>query len=139
MNKLAKLSKTRKRIGRGSGSGSGTTAGRGTKGQKSRSGGNIHPRFQGGLLPLWQKLPKKDGIRSRLTKPIILNLDDLDKNFNDGELVTIKSLEEKHIIDPKEYDRKGLKILGSGKLTKQIKIDENIIISKSIKRQGGEK
>lgn len=134
MKKLTKLSKTKKRIGRGSGSGTGTTAGRGTKGQKSRSGANIHPRFQGGLLPLWQKLPKKDGILPQSIKPIILNLDDLNKNFNDGDMVTIKSLEEKNIIDPREYDKKGLKILGSGRLIKKITIDKNIIVSKSIKR-----
>ena len=134
MNNLSKISKTRKRIARGSGSGTGTTAGRGTKGQKSRSGGNIHPRFQGGLLPLWQKLPKKDGIHPSSIEPIILNLDDLEKNYNEGDVVTLKNLEEKGLIKPHEYDKKGLKILASGKLTKKITFDENIPTSKKINR-----
>lgn len=51
----------RKRVGRGSGSGHGTTAGRGTKGQKSRSGGQINPRFEGGQLPLVKRLPYRRG------------------------------------------------------------------------------
>lgn len=133
MNNLLKINKNRKRIGRGSGSGSGTTAGRGTKGQKSRSGGNIHPKFQGGLLPLWQKIPKKDGIKPTSIKPIILNLDDIETNYKDDEIVTLKNLEEKGLIKPQEYDKKGLKILASGKLTKKVKFDENILTSNKVK------
>ena len=51
-------SKNRKRVGRGIGSGTGKTAGRGHKGQKSRSGGNVRPGFDGGQMPLQQRLPK---------------------------------------------------------------------------------
>lgn len=51
----------RRRVGRGHGSGLVKTAGKGTKGQKARSGGNIHPRFEGGQLPLIQRLPHKRG------------------------------------------------------------------------------
>ena len=53
--------KPRKRVGRGDSSGSGKTAGRGTKGQKSRSGGNIPPYFEGGQLPLVKRLPRMRG------------------------------------------------------------------------------
>ena len=51
-------SKNRKRVGRGIGSGTGKTAGRGHKGQKSRTGGNIRPGFEGGQMPLQMRLPK---------------------------------------------------------------------------------
>ena len=53
--------KPRRRVGRGLGSGRGTTAGRGTKGQKARSGGQVHPRFEGGQLPIVLRLPRKRG------------------------------------------------------------------------------
>ena len=53
----------RKRVGRGPGSGLGRTAGRGTKGQKSRSGGSLPPGFEGGQMPLQRRLPKR-GFRS---------------------------------------------------------------------------
>jgi len=51
--------KNRKRIGRGVGSGTGKTSGRGENGQKSRSGGNPHPWFEGGQMPLYRRLPKR--------------------------------------------------------------------------------
>jgi len=50
--------KTKKRVGRGSGSGLGTTAGKGHKGQKARSGGQTKPGFEGGQMPLTRRLPK---------------------------------------------------------------------------------
>lgn len=51
----------RRRVGRGHGSGRGKTAGRGSKGQKARAGGGPHPRFEGGQLPIIQRLPHKRG------------------------------------------------------------------------------
>lgn len=56
--------RTRKRIGRGSASGQGTYAGKGLKGQKSRSGKDLHPGFEGGQLPLIRKMPRKRGFRN---------------------------------------------------------------------------
>ena len=64
---LEKTNKDRKRVGRGAGSGLGKTAGRGHKGQKSRSGGSIRPGFEGGQMPLQQRLPKF-GFTSRVSK-----------------------------------------------------------------------
>ena len=64
---LEKANKDRKRVGRGAGSGLGKTAGRGHKGQKSRSGGSIRPGFEGGQMPLQQRLPKF-GFTSRVSK-----------------------------------------------------------------------
>lgn len=131
MDQLTKIVKSRKRLGRGAGSGWGTTAGRGTKGQKSRTGGNIPAYFQGGSLPLWQRLPKKDGIKPKSTRPIIVNLDRINDFFKEGEVVSIKSLKEKKLIKfNKKNNKFRLKILASGKLTKKITIDPEIRLSK---------
>src|SRR3990167_8029562 len=133
LNNLTKTKlQTRKRIGRGSGSGTGTTAGRGTKGQKSRTGANIPNRFQGGSLPLWQRLPKKDGIRATSVKPCVLNIDQINEHFKDGETVTIELLVSKGLIFNKDYDKRGLKILGRGQLNTKISIDPTITISKKL-------
>src|SRR5437868_6505455 len=70
----------KRRIGRGHGSGRGTTAGRGTKGQKARSGGGVRPWFEGGQLPLIQRLPQKGGFKNIFAdKPAIVNLSDLEE------------------------------------------------------------
>lgn len=124
--------KIRKRLGRGSGSGTGTTAGRGTKGQKSRTGANIPNRFQGGSLPLWQRLPKKDGIKTTSIKSKIINIDQINKHFKDGETVTIELLTSKRIISASEYDKFGLKILGRGELNSKISFDPTITLSKKL-------
>lgn len=58
-----------KRVGRGTGSGHGTTAGRGSKGQKARSGGAVHPRFEGGQLPLVKRMPYKRGFKNPFRVP----------------------------------------------------------------------
>ena len=74
MDKLAlnsisdsKSRSNRKRVGRGTGSGTGKTAGRGHKGQKARSGGNIRPGFEGGQMPLQMRVPKF-GFSSRISR-----------------------------------------------------------------------
>ena len=59
--------KDAKRVGRGIGSGTGKTAGRGHKGQKSRSGGSVRPGFEGGQMPLQKRLPKY-GFSSRISR-----------------------------------------------------------------------
>jgi large subunit ribosomal protein L15 len=61
--------KAGKRVGRGIATGQGKTAGRGTKGQKSRSGSSLHPGFEGGQNPLMQRIPKLHGFHSHRTKP----------------------------------------------------------------------
>lgn len=69
--------KNTRRKGRGIGSGAGKTAGRGTKGQNSRSGGGVRIGFEGGQTPLMQKMPKKRGFTSHRTKPVAITLDKL--------------------------------------------------------------
>src|SRR5882724_13695139 len=77
----------KRRIGRGIGSGMGKTATRGTKGQKARR--RIHPNFEGGQTPIQRRLPVKKGFRNVNHKEYaIVNLDDLEKLFNNGDEVT---------------------------------------------------
>ncbi|MBE5849978.1 MAG: 50S ribosomal protein L15 [Lachnospiraceae bacterium] len=108
------------RRGRGHGSGNGKTAGKGHKGQKARSGA---PRigFEGGQMPLYRRLPKR-GFKNRNTKEIVsINMSKLEV-FEDGATVTIDAMKEIGIIkNPKD----GVKILGSGELTKKLTVQAN--------------
>ena len=108
------------RRGRGHGSGNGKTAGKGHKGQKARSGA---PRigFEGGQMPLYRRLPKR-GFKNRNTKEIVsINMSKLEV-FEDGAIVTIDAMKEIGIIkNPKD----GVKILGSGELTKKLTVQAN--------------
>lgn len=117
------------RRGRGHGSGNGKTAGKGHKGQKARSGA---PRlgFEGGQMPLYRRLPKR-GFKNINTKIIIgINVDALNQ-FDDGAEVTVESLMEKGIIkNPKD----GVKILGSGELTKKLDVKVNAFSKSAIEK-----
>ena len=109
------------RKGRGSGSGNGKTAGRGQKGQKARSGGHSAPGFEGGQMPLYRRLPKR-GFHNRNTKEIVaIDLDYLER-FENGAEVSVDSLKESGIV---KNPRDGVKILGSGKLTKKLTVKAN--------------
>ncbi len=111
--------KGRTRIGRGVGSGLGKTAGRGQKGQKARSKGNINKlHFQGGQTPL-QRRPPKRGFRNPLA-PIVVNVNvgDLER-FDAGATVNAESLRAQKIVRGR-FDV--LKILGTGELTKAITV-----------------
>jgi ribosomal protein L15, bacterial/organelle len=112
----------RKRVGRGVGSGNGKTAGKGHKGQNSRSGGGVRPGFEGGQNPLFRRMPKR-GFKNISRKEIVaLNVRDLER-FEDGAEVTVESLFEIGLI--KTY-KDGVKILATGDLTKAltVKIDK---------------
>ncbi|MCR5211310.1 MAG: 50S ribosomal protein L15 [Lachnospiraceae bacterium] len=109
------------RKGRGSGSGNGKTAGRGQKGQKARSGGHSAPGFEGGQMPLYRRLPKR-GFHNRNTKEIVaIDLDYLER-FDNGAEVSVDSLKESGIV---KNPRDGVKVLGSGKLTKKLTVKAN--------------
>ena len=109
------------RVGRGHGSGNGKTAGRGQKGQKSRSGGKVRVGFEGGQMPLYRRLPKR-GFTNSNTKDIVsINITELNR-FEDGAVVTIETLVENGVIkNPKD----GVKILGNGELTKKLTVKAN--------------
>lgn len=99
MNKLVKLkTKKAKRLGRGVASGKGSTAGRGTKGQKSRSGFNLPRRFEGGQMPWIQRLPKMKGFRSRNINYQIVKLSLIERKFAAGAKITPKLLLDKGLI-----------------------------------------
>jgi large subunit ribosomal protein L15 len=126
-----KKRKKKKTIGRGGKRG--TYSGRGNKGQKARSGAHIDPLFEGGRSSLVERLKKVRGFKSPHSKKNNLNLNDLERNFKNGEEVNIKSLIERGLTDKIEA-RKGFKILGTGKLTKKVVIDKEILMSVSVKK-----
>ena len=121
----SKSRSNRKRVGRGTGSGIGKTAGRGHKGQKSRSGGNIRLGFEGGQMPLQMRVPKF-GFSSRVSRVTQeLNVKLLEKVKD----VSIQNLKKLGLI---KKNIKKVKIFGEGKLLKK-PTDENIKCSKGVK------
>ena len=111
--------KTRKRVGRGTGSGLGKTSGKGHKGQNARSGGGVRPGFEGGQLPLFRRLPKR-GFTNAMFKTTyaVLNLDDLNK-FEENTEITPELLKEMGIL---KNQLNGVKILGTGTLEKKLTV-----------------
>ncbi|GKV55098.1 MULTISPECIES: 50S ribosomal protein L15 [Sporosarcina] len=110
--------KSRKRIGRGIGSGTGKTSGKGHKGQKARSGGGVRLGFEGGQLPLFQRLPKRGFTNINRKEYAIVNLETLNR-FEDGTEVTPELLVETGIVS---NEKSGIKILGNGTLEKKITV-----------------
>ncbi|MBT3566434.1 MAG: 50S ribosomal protein L15 [Porticoccus sp.] len=107
--------KEAKRVGRGIGSGLGKTAGRGHKGQKSRSGGSVRPGFEGGQMPLQKRLPKY-GFTSRISRVTSeIRLSEL--NQIDGDIVDIQSLRAAGLINS-HITR--AKVFLSGELSKAV-------------------
>ena len=106
------------RKGRGAGSGNGNTGGRGQKGQWARSGGCLHPGFEGGQMPLYLRLPKRGFTNHFATVYSEVNLEQLN-GFEDGTVVTPELLLEAGIIK-KTLD--GVKILGRGELTRKLTV-----------------
>lgn len=129
MIKLTSIkNKSKKRPGRGISAGQGKTAGRGTKGQKSRAGHNIPNRFEGGQTVLSMRLPKLPGFKSKGKKAIVITLDDISRNFKDGETVSKGVLIEKKMINKLDE----AKVLNTGKLTVSVLLGEGIKTSKSV-------
>ena len=111
--------KSRKRVGRGIGAGQGKTAGRGTKGQGSRSGGGKGPYFEGGQLPLVRRLPFKRGFRNIWRVEYAeVNLERLNA-FKSGAEVTPETLSEAGIV---KSAAKPVVILGRGELDKPLTV-----------------
>lgn len=112
--------KDRKRLGRGHGSGWGKTAGRGHKGQNARSGGGVRPGFEGGQMPLFQRLPKR-GFTNIFAKVYAeVNLVDLNR-FEDGTEVTPEVLFASGLVK-KSKAKDGIKVLGNGELEKKLTV-----------------
>lgn len=112
--------KNRKRIGRGNSSGHGTTAGRGTKGQLSRSGGGKGAGFEGGQQPLAMRLPKLPGfINHNRVEYAPVNVSRLEEIYADGEIVNGETLCAKGVIKKPFIP---VKVLGNGEITKKLTV-----------------
>ena len=112
---------TRKRLGRGVGSGNGKTAGRGSKGHKSRSGGGVRPGFEGGQMPLHRRLPKRGFTNIFKKKIVAINIRDLAR-FEGGSIVDEAALVRIGLV---KGPRDGIKILGKGEITVPLTVKVN--------------
>lgn len=114
--------KVKKRLGRGVGSGTGKTAGRGTKGQNSRSGGGVRPGYEGGQMPIHRRLPKRGFVNIFRKKICVINIRDLNR-FESGTVVDDALLISSGIIKNR---KDGVKLLSQGQINVPltIKIDK---------------
>ena len=138
LNKLNSIAsnKSSKRVGRGPASGSGKTSGRGHKGQKARSGGRVRPGFEGGQMPIQQRLPKFGFTSKKANLKCHIKIRDLEKL--DLEIIDLDSLKSKKIIKNKIQE---VKVVLGGELTKSLKI-KGLKVSKAAREEitskGGE-
>src|SRR3954463_1534174 len=109
----------KKRVGRGPGSGLGKTAGRGEKGQKSRSGYSAKIGFEGGQMPLHRRLPKRGFTNIFKKEWIEISLSSLEKSFNAGDEITPELLHERGLIKKAKRD---VVVLGTGEVSKALRI-----------------
>jgi large subunit ribosomal protein L15 len=126
--------KDRKRVGRGISAGGGKTAGRGTKGQKARTGKKLRPSFEGGQVPWIQKVPKKRGFNSKRLRPQVVYTSSL--NSLSGAVDNFKLFEAGLITTP--YNN--VKVVKNGELTKKIELKVQKITSgaqKDLEAVGG--
>ena len=140
----SKITKTKKRLGRGIGSTKGKTCGRGHKGQKSRSGVAIKS-FEGGQMPLYRRLPKRGfkSFNNQVKKSVaIINLSKIQeilekKKISPNSKLNLSTLQKSQLIN-KKYSK--LKLLGSGDIKKKFDIETNFISNSArekIEKLGG--
>ena len=108
----------KKRIGRGPGSGHGKTAGRGEKGQKSRSGFSRMRGFEGGQMPLHRRLPKRGFTNIFKKEYAVVNLSDLER-FDNGATIDEATLRSAGLV---KGQNDGIKVLGHGSVTKKLTV-----------------
>ena len=118
IRKSHKSTKNKKRLGRGAGSGHGKTACRGSKGQRSRSGGGVRRGFEGGQMPLYRRVPKRGFTSLSREKIVVINIEKLNC-FKDGSVVRLEHLIEKGLL---KSQNASVKILGMGELKKKLKV-----------------
>ena len=109
----------KKRVGRGPGSGLGKTAGRGNKGQKSRSGYSSKVGFEGGQMPLQRRLPKRGFTNIFKKQWIEVTLATLESGFEAGDEITPETMHERGVIAKGKRD---IVVLGTGELTKALTV-----------------
>ncbi len=138
VNQGIKKHRRPRRLGRGPGSGHGKTAARGHKGQFSRAGASNLVVFQGGMMPLVRRVPKRGFNNSFALDIMVVNVGDLEANFDAGADVNPEVLREKHLARGR-FDE--LKILGDGKLTKKLRVSAHRFsktAEEAIRNAGGE-
>lgn len=114
-----------KRVGRGIGSGLGKTCGRGQKGAGSRSGYKRRWGYEGGQMRMFMKMPERGFNNARFRKALhVINIRDIIETYEAGETVNIETLAERGFIRGRTY---GVKLLGIGEMTKQLKIEVDAI------------
>jgi len=116
LHELSPPSRSRKisrRLGRGVGTGRGKTAGRGTKGYNSRSGGGVRPGYEGGQMPIQRRLPKHGFVNIFRKRIAVINIRDL-STFKSGSLVDEAALVKAGLIKGK---KDGIKLLGQGEIS----------------------
>lgn len=126
-----KSRKKKKVVGRGGKRG--TTAGKGTKGQKARSGGNVDPLFEGGRSTFIARLKKVKGFKAVHPKKITVTLAQLERVFAEGETVSIETLTAKRVVNRKARVA-GVKIVATGTLNKKLKLGTDILTSETAKK-----
>jgi len=136
LHALVKLTKKRKRVGRGGKLGG--TSGKGHKGQKARSGGYVRIGYEGGQMPLYRRLPKRGFNNTEFQDVIkVVNLEDLERVFENGALVTREALIEKGLLKVanslKGASQVQVKILGNGTLTKKLDVQADAFSKSAIK------
>ena len=116
--------KEKKRVGRGPGSGKGKTAGRGIKGQKSRSGVAING-YEGGQMPLYQRLPKRGFNNINAKRYAVINLGILQKFIDSGKLDVKSTLNEEVLLNSGLVRRvwDGIRLLNKGQITSKVNIE----------------
>ena len=124
LNELSPAQRSRKaarRLGRGVGSGRGKTAGRGTKGYNSRSGGGVRPGYEGGQMPLQRRLPKR-GFANIFRKSIaVVNIRDLAR-FDKDSVVDEAALVAAGLV---KGHKDGIKLLGHGEIKHALQVKVN--------------
>ena len=126
------------RVGRGQGSGLGSTAGKGNKGQQSRSGGKTYVGFEGGQMPLYRRIAMRGFSNYPFKKEYtIFNLIDLEAKFADGEAVNGETLADKGMI---KNSKVPVKVLGNGEITKKLTVSVDKVSASAkekIEKAGG--
>jgi len=135
LKKHPKSTHRRKVVGRGLGSGHGTYSTRGGKGQTARTGHSKMPAiFEGGRQPLVRQLPKSRGFRAITAKRTIVSLSELNV-FNDGDIVDVKALKSKGVVDATVVKVKILK--GEIKKKLNIKVPVSASVREAVEKAGG--
>lgn len=140
MNLKVPAGATKKKIivGRGRSSKRGGTSGSGNNGQNARSGGGVRPGFEGGQMPLYRRIAIRGFSNARFrTEYKVINIRDLEKNFQDGDIVDVEALMAKGLMKGRNVM---VKLLGNGDLTKKLDVKLPALsasAAEKVKKAGG--